>query len=457
MGDELDLLTPVVAPDRWHPNFGRIVALATPQERATLQDWARGFRDRDGKFVQEFQTTFNSSFWELYLYALLRDAGCSVDLSFDRPDFVVVDGPLGEFVAEAVVASHPASGMPEWAADLSEEPREREDLLDLAALRLAQALLEKHRKWNDGYGSLRQCASRPFIICVAPFEQPRGHVQGTQAIDRVLFGGPHPLFRIDEDGNAQVLGHSVFSAGFKPSGADVPFGMFTAPAFSAVSGVLFSSLATWSKVRALAPRSDRELIFHAIRLSYEHGLMNIVSDDGAYEETLVDGAHLFLNPYAARPVDPTPWRAIGIGIHRHQAEGTDSDVPDGALVHRVAYEVRLYEDEDEPVEPHTPPPGARHHLRNLPPDGVFFGGPSTVGLTDSAQLTLHRGWTILVARDVVDDDWNSVAKAGSYLSMQEFMDARPANMWMGEFASTRDEALQQARQQIDAALPGEEA
>jgi hypothetical protein len=27
-----------------------------------LQDWVRGFIDHDGKFVEEFETTFNSSF-----------------------------------------------------------------------------------------------------------------------------------------------------------------------------------------------------------------------------------------------------------------------------------------------------------------------------------------------------------------------------------------------------------
>jgi hypothetical protein len=37
-----------------------------------LTDWARGFIDRDGKFVKEFQTTFNSCFWELYVYAVLK-------------------------------------------------------------------------------------------------------------------------------------------------------------------------------------------------------------------------------------------------------------------------------------------------------------------------------------------------------------------------------------------------
>lgn len=49
-------------------------------EREVLSGWASGFRDRDGKFVKEFQTTYNSSFWELYLFAAFKDLGCTADL-----------------------------------------------------------------------------------------------------------------------------------------------------------------------------------------------------------------------------------------------------------------------------------------------------------------------------------------------------------------------------------------
>ena len=63
----MDLFTPVVPPERQHPNFRALVAKGLECERDVLRTWADGFMDRDGKFVTEFQTTFNWSFWELYL------------------------------------------------------------------------------------------------------------------------------------------------------------------------------------------------------------------------------------------------------------------------------------------------------------------------------------------------------------------------------------------------------
>lgn len=50
----------------------------SPVELNVLPGWPTDFEDRDGKFVTEFRTTFNSSFWEFYLHAqgslLLRRA-----------------------------------------------------------------------------------------------------------------------------------------------------------------------------------------------------------------------------------------------------------------------------------------------------------------------------------------------------------------------------------------------
>ena len=50
---------------------------------AVLSGWAHGFEDRDGKFIREFQTTYNSAFWELYLFAVLKLLGIEVNFSFD--------------------------------------------------------------------------------------------------------------------------------------------------------------------------------------------------------------------------------------------------------------------------------------------------------------------------------------------------------------------------------------
>jgi hypothetical protein len=77
----MDLFTSVVPPERFHPKFAKIIEKRNPYDEAVLMKWAEGFVDRDRKFVEEFQMTFNSSFWELYLHAILKEAGCKIRLT----------------------------------------------------------------------------------------------------------------------------------------------------------------------------------------------------------------------------------------------------------------------------------------------------------------------------------------------------------------------------------------
>src|SRR5215471_5847470 len=107
----MDLFTPIVPAEKLHPNFANVIKMENQHNLAVLQQWAEGFVDRDGKFVREFQTTFNSSFWELYLHALLKGLGCAIDFSHRAPDFVVT-GPV-PFNIEATIASNAQGALPE--------------------------------------------------------------------------------------------------------------------------------------------------------------------------------------------------------------------------------------------------------------------------------------------------------------------------------------------------------
>src|SRR5712692_4386661 len=100
----MDLFTPVVSEGDQHPNFRSITKQNNRFNLDVLNEWASGFQDRDGKFVKEFQTTFDSSFWELYLFAVLKQYGLQADFSHASPDFCVSsnDG----LNIEAVVALH---------------------------------------------------------------------------------------------------------------------------------------------------------------------------------------------------------------------------------------------------------------------------------------------------------------------------------------------------------------
>jgi len=112
----MDLFTPIVEKDKLHRNFLSTLAPTAAGVRAVLAEWSTGFVDRDGKFVHEFQTTYNSAFWELYLFAVLRHFGIEVDFSFDAPDFVSANYPIA---IEAAIASHAHDDSIEWERSLA--------------------------------------------------------------------------------------------------------------------------------------------------------------------------------------------------------------------------------------------------------------------------------------------------------------------------------------------------
>ncbi|WP_447413110.1 hypothetical protein, partial [Clostridium perfringens] len=59
------------------------------------------------KFVNEFQTTFNSALWELYLNEMFIRLGYSVDYTKDSPDFNVTTPSGYTFNVEAMVSDKP--------------------------------------------------------------------------------------------------------------------------------------------------------------------------------------------------------------------------------------------------------------------------------------------------------------------------------------------------------------
>lgn len=104
----LDLFTPLAEDEKQHPLFKMMLQEQYKPERDVLNSWAQGFEDRDGKFIYEFQTTFESSMWELYLHAFLKELGAQTDFSHHAPDFVT---ELDRHITlEATIAAPPQGG-----------------------------------------------------------------------------------------------------------------------------------------------------------------------------------------------------------------------------------------------------------------------------------------------------------------------------------------------------------
>lgn len=311
----MDLFSPVVDKRRQHPNFERLLKHSSA-ERDVLQKWSAGFVDRDGKFVIEFQTSFNSAFWEVYVFACLKELGLRCDFTLNSPDFSVIEGFWTGNI-ECVTAQNSDERDPEHSLTIEQRMLDphgpsREIVSYEATIRLANSLAAKFDKFSKYYRQLSHVNGKPFILAVAPFHRPYFWIQRLDGITNVLY-------------RAKL--HEVVKA----NGTLIPLGYFRNSEMSEISAVLFSNVATYSKVIAMA--ADNDAINCFVTARYQHSELNHYFGD--YEETLLDGLFLFHNPYARHPVDPKPFKEKGIAQIYESDAGSVIDIPKHYLLERT--------------------------------------------------------------------------------------------------------------------------
>jgi hypothetical protein len=119
----MDLFKPLVEEYRLYPLFKRIIRDRDYRPTmAIINEWSDGLLSRKkgaNKFIKEFQTTFNSSLWELYLNKAFKEFGCEIDYSKESPDFHIINN-LGKKVnVEAVTANNKDNESDEYYSNTS--------------------------------------------------------------------------------------------------------------------------------------------------------------------------------------------------------------------------------------------------------------------------------------------------------------------------------------------------
>jgi hypothetical protein len=164
------LFEPIVGKKKLNSRFEHLRTAPTSEAaRLMLDEIFQDFKDSDGNFLEQFQTTgFDARFFELYLYAYFSRSGYRVDRNHENPDFLVERN--GTVVAvEATTVNASSSGAVAKSGrkieELTEEER-REYTLNELPIRFGSVLLSKLRKQ---YWSLPHCIRLPFIIAVEAF------------------------------------------------------------------------------------------------------------------------------------------------------------------------------------------------------------------------------------------------------------------------------------------------
>lgn len=310
----MNLFDPVVADDKQHKNFVSIMKLSKEVDRIELLRWCNGFPDRDNKFVKEFQTTFNSSFWEIYLYALFKEINFKMDWSHSSPDFVF-EYKNKKIVVEATIAAAASGKPPEWEKDiLNGTPTRFKNMNMESIIRLSNSISSKYRKYKSSYSKLSHVKSNPFVLAVAPFEQPHFNLQCEVPIMALLYD-----FYVDEDAyndrsHLYPNGPPGVSLGLveKDNGSEIELGLFEDAGHSDISAIILSTTATWGKVEAMATETQHRFVNTVWWSEEERKPIYISSVTDNDSESIMDGLYVFHNPFAKKPLEPETFRHKGV-------------------------------------------------------------------------------------------------------------------------------------------------
>lgn len=336
MTQPIDLFNPVVANNKQHPIFNLISKPEYAAERVVLNSWAEGFIDRDNKFVTEFQTTFESSMWELYIHAFLKELSFDIDLSNHAPDFVIKQ-PI-ECCIEATIAAPELGGQAPSGEKLLAPPKDFSEFNRKSILRICNSLSSKIKKYRKSYASLPHVKNKPYIIAIASFDRPHAHMAVNRAILASLYG-----IYVDEkktiDTGAQELLKIPIDSIMKNNNANVPVGYFGNNKYSDVSAIIYSNLATWGKIRALAKSPESTSVYTTLHPN-PHDLLPEVrqSIKKDYTEHLLDGLQIYHNPYAKHPLSKNLFNHERLAQHLILDNGhMEVIAPDDFLLMRMIF------------------------------------------------------------------------------------------------------------------------
>lgn len=75
--------------NKWCDKAKMLLSSSFDEHRHLLSEWSHDFVDKDGKFARQFQETYRSSVWELYLHAVFQNLGFTLGNPSEAPDFLI--------------------------------------------------------------------------------------------------------------------------------------------------------------------------------------------------------------------------------------------------------------------------------------------------------------------------------------------------------------------------------
>lgn len=333
-GTPVDFFTPAVSAEKLNKDFATVTTLEGYSPAVELmKPMMRWYEDADGNFIEQFQTTgFNTRLWELYIFAMLVEAGFAFDKEFPMPDFCARNA-FGSICIEATTVnpSRTRTGELVPPPPLETADQVKEFQRNYMPIRYAGPLTAKLGK---KYWEKEHVNGRPLAFAIQDFHAPNSMVMSRSALSTYLYGMDWDWKR-DPDGalviTPQKIEHHIWGEKVIRSG------FFFLPGSENVSAVIANASATISKFNRIGVLagfgSDRvKLTRHGTAANPDSNSEKPVAfihyvNAVDYRETWIEGMDVYHNPNALFPLDPQ--MLPGAAHHRLLPDGQlSSSVPD---------------------------------------------------------------------------------------------------------------------------------
>lgn len=311
-GKPMDFFTHLAPKEKLNGDFA-IISSSEGYSPAVelIRPMMRWYEDADGNFVEQFQTTgFDTRLWELYLFAMLVEAGYVFDKSVAAPDFLARN-VFGELCVEATTVNPSRNNSGELVPPPPlEEPEQMMAFQQqYMPIRYAGPLTAKLAKT---YWDKESVKGRPLVFAIQDFHAPMSMAMSRTALPIYLYGMVWDWTR-DASGKLVINPRRIASHVWGTK--TVPSGFFALPDSENVSAVIANASATISKfnrmgvlagfgskrVRLLRkgtaanpdPNSDTPHVF----------VHDVSAPD--YSETWMEGMDVYHNPRALHALHPS--------------------------------------------------------------------------------------------------------------------------------------------------------
>jgi hypothetical protein len=331
-GKPVEFFVPHKSAKQLNPEFSMLAEQeAYSPAKAIIESMMRWHEDADGNFIQQFQTTgFDARLWELYLFAMLQEAGYSVAKAGGIPDFCV-EGLSGKISIEATIVSPSRNA----AGDLVEPPprttaeEQLAFLNDYMPTRFSGRLTDKLSK---KYWERESVKGAPLVLAIQDFHAPMSMEYTAPSLSTYLYGFQYDGHN-DTNGNPLITPKKIEKHSWGAKVVQSAF--FELPGAEYISAVISNPSSTISKFNRMGVKAgfgSRRVQLTRIGNAVDHTAGSArstefkqVVNSTDYKETWIEGMDVYHNPNAKFPLD------IGMlpGAAHHWP------LPDGRIESRV--------------------------------------------------------------------------------------------------------------------------